>query len=92
MALTKNGIAEEIAKIGYSKEKSFQITEALIEIIKEGLSTDKEVLISGFGKFTVKSKQSRRGRNPASGESIILPGRRVIVFKCSEKLRKIINR
>lgn len=50
MTLTKNGIAEEIAKIGYSKEKSFQITETLIEIIK-GLSSDKEVLISGFAIY-----------------------------------------
>jgi integration host factor subunit alpha len=63
----------------------------LIEIIKRSLEKSEDVLISGFGKFCVKNKKERRGRNPATGDDLTLRGRRVITFKCSGKLRNKIN-
>ncbi len=63
----------------------------MIEIIKRSLEKGEDVLISGFGKFCVKNKKERRGRNPATGNDLTLRGRRVITFKCSGKLRNKIN-
>ncbi len=67
------------------------IVEILLEIIKESLELGEDVLISGFGKFQVKNKKERRGRNPATNEDLILPPRRVVTFKCSGNLRDRIN-
>jgi integration host factor subunit alpha len=67
------------------------LVETLIEIIKRSLEKGEDVLISGFGKFCVKNKKERRGRNPATGNDLTLRGRRVITFKCSGKLRNKIN-
>jgi integration host factor subunit alpha len=63
----------------------------LLEIIKGTLEKSEDVLISGFGKFCVKNKKQRRGRNPATGDDLLLRERRVVTFKCSGKLRKKIN-
>jgi integration host factor subunit alpha len=65
--------------------------ETLLEIIKSKLASGEDVLISGFGKFCVKEKWERRGRNPATGEDMILATRRVVTFKCSGKLRDKIS-
>ncbi|MBF0118132.1 MAG: integration host factor subunit alpha [Desulfobacterales bacterium] len=90
--LTKADIVTEIQnKMGYSKEKCVDVVEKLMEIIKKTLETGEDVLISGFGKFCVKDKKERRGRNPATGEDMILPKRRVITFKCSGILRNKVN-
>ena len=78
-------------ELGFSKKKSVEIIESLLEIIKQSLEDDEDVLISGFGKFRIKEKNQRRGRNPATGEDLILPGRRVVTFKCSGKLKNKIN-
>ena len=91
MALTKSDIVTRIHELGFTKKKSVDIIETLLEIIKTTLEKSEDVLISGFGKFCVKNKQQRRGRNPATGEDLILRGRRVVTFKCSGKLRKKIN-
>ena len=91
MALTKSDIVGTVHELGFTKKKSVDIIEALLEIIKGTLEKSQDVLISGFGKFCVKNKSQRRGRNPATGQDLILRERRVITFKCSGKLRSKIN-
>jgi integration host factor subunit alpha len=91
MALTKSDIVTRIHELGFTKKKSVDIVETLLEIIKSTLEKSEDVLISGFGKFCVKNKKQRRGRNPATGEDLLLRERRVVTFKCSGKLRKKIN-
>ncbi|RZB37052.1 MAG: integration host factor subunit alpha [Desulfobacteraceae bacterium Eth-SRB2] len=91
MALTKNDIVTKVHEIGFTKKKSVEIIEALLEIIKNTLEKSEDVLLSGFGKFCVKQKKKRRGRNPATGDDLILKERKVVTFKCSGKLRDKIN-
>jgi integration host factor subunit alpha len=92
MALTKDHLIDDIAKEnGFQKKRSIEIVEALLRIIKSRLSSGEDVLISGFGKFCVKEKRERRGRNPVTGESMMLEARKVVTFKCSGRLRERIN-
>ena len=92
MALTKIQIVESIHnQIGFTKNRSLEIVETLLEIIKINLASGEDVLVSGFGKFCVKEKNERKGRNPASGEAMMLKPRKVVTFKCSGKLRDRIN-
>ena len=92
MTLTKANIVEAIAEqTGYTKHQSSEVIETLLEIIKRTLESGGDVLVSGFGKFCVKTKQKRRGRNPATGKDMILEPRRVVTFKCSGRLRDKIN-
>jgi integration host factor subunit alpha len=92
MALTKYYIAEQLQSyLKFSKKEALQTVESLIELLKATLESGDDVLISGFGKFCVKEKKQRRGRNPATEEDMILPARRVVTFKCSGKLREQIN-
>lgn len=76
---------------GLSKNKSSETVETLLKIIKRSLESGEDVLVSGFGKFCVKEKKERKGRNPATGEDMMLEPRRVVTFKCSGKLRDKIN-
>ncbi len=91
MALTKSEIVARVHELGFTKKRSVDIIETLLEIIKGTLEKSEDVLISGFGKFCVKNKKPRRGRNPSTGEDLMLRERRVVTFKCSGKLRKKIN-
>jgi len=92
MALTKADIIEVVYKeIGLPKNRCTELVETLLEIIKGTLESGEDVLISGFGKFCVKEKKQRRGRNPATGHDLMLGERRVITFKCSHLLREKIN-
>lgn len=92
MPLTKIHIVEAIAEQnGYTKIKSTEIFETLLEIIKRTLESGEDVLVSGFGKFCVKAKKERRGRNPATGEDMMLRPRKVLTFRCSGTLRDKIN-
>jgi integration host factor subunit alpha len=92
MALTKAQIIEEISnRNGFTMKKSTDVVESLLEILKSTLASGDDVLISGFGKFCVKEKDSRRGRNPATGEDMMLSARKVVTFKCSASLRDEIN-
>ncbi len=92
MTLSKVQIVNSIAnQIGYTKDYSSEMLETVLELIKKALESGDDVLISGFGKFCVKEKRERRGRNPSTGEDMILEPRRVVTFRCSGKLRDKIN-
>jgi len=91
MALTKSDIVARVHELGFTKKKSVNIIESLLEIMKSTLENGDDILISGFGKFCVKEKNKRRGRNPATGSDLILRERKVVTFKCSGKLRHKIN-
>ena len=92
MALTKNVIVEQVqTQLGIPKNQSVEIIESLLERIKASLASGDDVLVSGFGKFCVKEKAERKGRNPATGEDLILKPMRVVTFRCSGKLRDKAN-
>ena len=92
MTLTKAQIIDAIPEeLGISRKKSVEIVETLLEIIKRQMENGEDVLISGFGKFCIKEKKARRGRNPATGSDMMLDKRRVVVFRCSKLLRDKIN-
>ncbi len=88
MALTKNDIVHSVySQLGIPKNRSGELVESLLEIIKKSLVNGEDVLISGFGKFCVKNKRERKGRNPQTAEDMILKPRRVVTFRCSGVLR-----
>jgi integration host factor subunit alpha len=92
MTLTKDHLINSIAKEnGFQKKRSIEVVETLLEILKSRLSSGEDVLVSGFGKFCVKEKHERKGRNPVTGEGMMLAPRRVVTFKCSGRLREKIN-
>ena len=92
MTLTKVQIVEAIAEQnGYTKKISTDLVETLLEIIKKTLESGEDVLVSGFGKFCVKVKKERRGRNPSTGGDMILRPRKVLTFRCSGKLKDKVN-
>jgi integration host factor subunit alpha len=74
-----------------SREESISTIDSLLEIIKHTLESGENILISGFGKFILRKKNSRRGRNPETGKDLILDARRIVTFKCSKNLREKIN-
>lgn len=93
MTLTKVDIVESIAEQnGLPKTKSSEIVETLLETIRKSLESGEDVLISGFGKFCVKKKKQRRGRNPATGEDMMLRPRKIVTFKSSGKLKDKVNK
>ncbi len=92
MALTKTQVVDSVQeRIGFSRKKSTELVEQLIEIIKDTIERGDDVLISGFGKFCVKEKGIRKGRNPATGADMMLEKRKVVTFKCSSVLRDKVN-
>jgi integration host factor subunit alpha len=92
LALTKLTIIEKITKKNnLSATEAKDTIETLLEIIKSTLASGEEIMISGFGKFQVNEKAPWKGRNPATGETMILDKRRVVVFKCGGGLRDRIN-
>ena len=92
MTLTKAHIVEAVAgQIGFPKNHSSEIVETLLEIIKSAIESGEDVLVSGFGKFCVNEKKERMGRNPATGEAMMMTARKVVTFRCSRQLRDKIN-
>ena len=92
MTLTKANIVDAIHNdLGFPKNRSAELIEILLEQIKSTLENGEDVLISGFGKFCVKNKKERRGRNPATGDDMMLSQRQVVTFRCSHLLREKIN-
>jgi integration host factor subunit alpha len=92
MTLTKADIAQKIANdAGFMKHEAAEIVEKLLDIMKNRLTSGEDVMISGFGKWNVKSKHARRGRNPKTGEQIVLDARRVVTWSYSPVLKKAVN-
>jgi integration host factor subunit alpha len=92
MTLTKANIVDAVHnELGFPKNRSAELIEILLEQIKSTLEKGEDVLISGFGKFCVKTKKERRGRNPATGDDMILSQRQVVTFRCSHLLREKIH-
>ena len=90
--MTKADIVEQIdEQMGFSKKESAELVEKVFEAIKETLAQGEKVKIAGFGNFVVRDKNSRKGRNPQTGEEILLEARRVLTFKPSLVLKNILN-
>ena len=90
--LTKARIIEAIAETnGCTKQQATETVEIILELIKQSLENGEDVMISNFGKFCVKKKSERRGRNLATGEDMMMRPRKVVTFRSSGKLRKKIN-
>jgi integration host factor subunit alpha len=93
MTLTKEAITKSVFdRLDLPRTASAKAVEAAFEMIKKTLEAGEDVLISGFGKFCIKEKDKRRGRNPETGEDLMLAERRVVTFKCSEVLKGRLNR
>jgi len=92
LTLTKMHIVEKISEtLDLSGAEAKETVEEMLEIIKYTLASGEDLMISGFGKFQVNQKAPRKGRNPATGETMMLDGRKIVTFKCSGKLRNQIN-
>ena len=90
--LTKARIVEAVVETnGYTQQKAHETIEILLELIKRSLESGEDVLISSFGKFCVKNKKKRKGRNPATGKDLILAPRKVVTFRWSGKLKEKLN-
>src|SRR5438874_2460162 len=78
MTMTKADIVERIyEKVGFSKKEATEVVESIFELVKRRLERGEKVKISGFGNFVVNEKRPRKGRNPQTGEEIVISGRRV---------------
>lgn len=90
--MTKIDIIQELyEKLNFSKKDAARIVESVFDIMKDALARGEKIKISGFGNFVVKEKKPRRGRNPQTGEEIIISERKVLTFKSSQVLRKSLN-
>jgi integration host factor subunit alpha len=91
--MTKADIVEKICAVnGFSKKDSAKIVEQVFVILKDTLKNGDKIKISGFGSFVVKEKADRRGRNPQTGEELIIESRKVLTFKPSMVLRDALNK
>ena len=91
-AMTKAEIVEQIyERVGFSKKEAAELVEKVFEIMKETLAEGEKVKISGFGNFVVREKNARKGRNPQTGQEILLDARRVLTFKPSLVLKNVLN-
>jgi len=92
MTVTKDHIINSICtQLDLPKKKAADMLESLLELVEKTLENGEDVLVSGFGKFCVKQKKERKGRNPATGQDLMLGSRKVVTFKCSLILRSKIN-
>lgn len=92
MALTKADVVQNLMdRNGYTRTQASELLETLLELIKNTLSSGEDVMVSNFGKFQVREKAQRRGRNPATGQAMLLEPRRVVTFQCARKLRETVN-
>ncbi len=93
MKITKAYLAKMVyKKHSYlSKTEAIETVEALLRLAKDTLVGGTDLLLSGFGKFSIRNKVSRQGRNPKTGKKLMLDARRVVTFKTSSKLRSKVN-
>jgi integration host factor subunit alpha len=90
--MTKAELVEEIyQELGFSKKVSAEIVEKVLETLKETLARGEPVKISGFGRFVVRGKRTRKGRNPWTGAEILLEARKVVTFRPSQTLKEFLN-
>jgi len=90
--MTKSELVEIVSeKTAFTRQESAEFVEQMFEIIKQTLEKGEKIKISGFGNFVVREKQPRRGRNPKTGEEMTIAGRRVLTFRPSQTLRKVLN-
>ncbi len=90
--MTKADLVERVyERVGFSKREAAQAVDAVFELMKEALERGEKVKVSGFGSFVVREKKPRKGRNPQTGEEIEISSRRVLVFRPSPVLRKVLN-
>lgn len=90
--MTKAEIVEHIyERVGFSKKEAAEVVESIFEVIKARLEKGEKVKISGFGNFVINEKRPRKGRNPQTGDEIVISGRRVLSFKPSQVLKRTIN-
>lgn len=90
--MTKAEIVEHIyERVGFSKKEAAEVVESIFEVIKARLEQGEKVKISGFGNFVINEKRPRKGRNPQTGDEIVISGRRVLSFKPSQVLKRTIN-
>ena len=93
MTTTKADLVKIICeKMGFASKESSEILEQVFEIIQDTLEGGEKVKIPGFGNFNIRAKRPRKGRNPKTGEKLVISGRRVVTFKPSLMLRKALNR
>jgi len=93
MNLTENDLINSIHNhLNLPKRRSAAIVESLLDIIRDTIESGEDILISGLGKFCVRDKHERMGRNPATGEDKMIRKRRVVTFMCSRRLRDEINK
>ena len=93
MTMTKADMVKIICeKMGFSSKESTEIVDQIFSILKESLEGGEKIKISGFGNFVVRQKRPRKGRNPKTGEEMVISGRRVVTFKPSTVLRKALNK
>ena len=92
MTITKASLINAICNnSNIPRQESSSAVESLLEIIKQTLASGEDILISGFGKFCLKDKRQRRGRNPQTGDAMMMDARRIVTFKCSNLMRGKIN-
>ena len=92
MAITKEKLIILLQdQLGMTKQESKQIVDRLLDIMKDTLSRGEHIFISGFGKFSVRQKRARRGRNPQTNEHLLISARKVVVFRHSGVLRRRLN-
>ncbi len=90
--MNKKSTVEAIhEKVGFSKRETTAIVDATLELIKSALAADESVMISSFGKFSVRERKALKRRNPQTGQTVIIPARKVVTFKASRVLRERIN-
>ena len=90
--MTKADIVEQIyERVGFSKKESAELVEKVLQVMKDVLADGEKVKISGFGNFVVREKNARKGRNPQTGDEILLEARRVLTFKPSLVLKNLLN-
>lgn len=92
MALTKANLVKSICdSADLTKRESISAVDSFFEVIKRSLESGEDVMISGFGRFCVKDKKERKGRNPRTGDDMMMEARRIVTFKCSNVMRDKIN-
>lgn len=90
--VTKADLVEKVyERLGFSKKEAADLVELVFDMLKDSITTGEKVKISGFGNFVVRSKKSRIGRNPQTGDQITISARHVLTFRPSQVLKAMLN-